>query len=119
MELVGLSVGTLFGGTFFQLIPETSKIIGMGLGPSSLILLGIVFAFLIENLIHLKRTTHLSGHNFHMHNHCHSVAVNFSRRYTEKSNSEVIQDQSVQHEIDITDGMIKIKDQDSNQPDNL
>eukprot|EP01083_Nonionella_stella_P032208 88171_1 len=66
LELIGLSVGTLIGSTFFKLIPETYHKLGFDLTVSVVMLAGVFFSFITEILMSLKRTPHTAGHH-HVH----------------------------------------------------
>lgn len=60
--LVSLSAGTLFGGAFLHLLPETVEEQGFSLRVSFLLLLGVVVFFVLEKFIHWH---HCHGHNKH------------------------------------------------------
>lgn len=53
--LVSLSAGTLLGGAFLHLLPESVEGSGFSLSVSSLVLIGIIVFFIIEKFIHLNR----------------------------------------------------------------
>lgn len=55
MVLVSLSAGTLLGGAFIHLLPESVEDHGFDLSVSLLVLLGVVVFFLLEKIIHLHR----------------------------------------------------------------
>lgn len=68
--LVSFSVGAMFASAFFDLIPEGVERIGFDLKMSSFILIGILFSFLLETIIHWRHC-----HNpQHFDQHVHSFA---------------------------------------------
>lgn len=52
LVLVGLATGGLLGGAFLHLIPESFESFSNILAPSSLILTGFVFFFILERFLH-------------------------------------------------------------------
>lgn len=61
--LVSFSAGTLFGGAFLHLLPETAEAFGFSSGTGLAVLLGLVLAFVIEKYIswhhhHLSHEEH-------------------------------------------------------------
>jgi len=63
---VSLSVGSLLGGAFLHLIPESFGEGGFSLKVSFLILLGIIIFFIIENFIHWRHC-HIPTSKNHPH----------------------------------------------------
>jgi zinc and cadmium transporter len=70
LYLVSFSAGALFGDAFIHLLPEVTKEHGFGLQTSSSILLGIVFFFVVEKVIHWRHCHHTTDHN-----HVHPFAI--------------------------------------------
>ncbi|MEK6833602.1 MAG: ZIP family metal transporter [Nanoarchaeota archaeon] len=66
MFLVSLSVGSLLGGAFLHLIPESFGNGGFSLKVSFLILTGILIFFIIENFIHWRHC-HIPTSKDHPH----------------------------------------------------
>ncbi|MBI2664996.1 ZIP family metal transporter [Candidatus Woesearchaeota archaeon] len=61
--LVSLSAGTLFGGAFLHLLPETVDENGFTLTTSIFLLLGILVFFVLEKLIHWRHCHFHPEHN--------------------------------------------------------
>jgi len=64
--LVSFSAGALFGGAFFHLLPEIIEKNGFTVQVSIFILLGIVFSFFIEKIVHWRHC-HLPINKNHIH----------------------------------------------------
>lgn len=64
LHLVGLSVGTLLGATFFLLIPETDERIGKGLAGSGSMLAGVMAAMILEIALSSRKKHRHSQGNF-------------------------------------------------------
>lgn len=61
-SLVSFSAGTLFGGAFLHLLPETAEEFGFSTGTGLAVLLGLVLAFVIEKYV-----------SWHHHHHSHET----------------------------------------------
>ena len=61
--LVSLSAGTLFGGAFLHLLPETIEESGFGLSVSLTILSGILVFFILEKFVHMHHHHTLPSKN--------------------------------------------------------
>ncbi len=66
--LVSLSAGTLFGGAFLHLLPETIQDQGYTLLVSGMIIAGIITFFILEKIVHWHHChTHFFGPKKHTH----------------------------------------------------
>ncbi len=76
LTLVSLSAGSLFGGAFLHLLPEAVHEHGFGLQTSLLVLGGVVFFFIIEKLIHMRRCKHVTKEEYPLvHDHPHHIGL--------------------------------------------
>jgi zinc and cadmium transporter len=66
--LVSMSVGTLIGGAFLHLLPETVEHTGFGISVSLLVLAGFLIFYLLESVIHMHHE-HMPKKNKHHHHH--------------------------------------------------
>ncbi|MBD3164273.1 ZIP family metal transporter [Candidatus Woesearchaeota archaeon] len=64
--LVSFAAGSLFGGAFIHLLPESAEEMGFGIEVSLYALLGIVIFFLLENVIHWRHC-HIPTSEEHPH----------------------------------------------------
>ena len=63
---VGFSAGALMGDVFFHLLPEAAED-GFGLQIGAYVLVGVVFSFIVEKLIHWH--------------HCHNIECDVSKKH--------------------------------------
>jgi zinc and cadmium transporter len=66
LYLVSFSAGGLFGGAFIHLLPEAVKENGFSVNISLFVILGIVFSFFVEKIIHWRHC-HLPVNKHHIH----------------------------------------------------
>lgn len=59
--LVSFAVGALFGNAFFMLIPEAQELLVNNLHIGLMIVVGILFMFILEKLIHWHHNQHIEG----------------------------------------------------------
>ncbi|RLJ09152.1 MAG: ZIP family metal transporter [Candidatus Aenigmatarchaeota archaeon] len=64
--MVGFAAGSLLGGAFIHLLPETVEQIGFGVEVSSPLLMGIVFFFILEKFIQWRHC-HIPTSKSHPH----------------------------------------------------
>lgn len=70
MFLVSFSTGTMFASAFFHLMPEAVAKIGFGFKMSAYLMVGVLFSFVMEKIIHWRHC-----HNpQHFEEHIHSFA---------------------------------------------
>ena len=75
--LVSLSAGTLFGGAFLHLLPETVSELGFTLPVSLLVLGGIISFFILESMIHQHKCEIPHQHKYPLVHepHKHSIGI--------------------------------------------
>ena len=76
--LVSLSAGTLFGGAFLHLLPETIEESGFGLSVSLTILSGILVFFILEKFVHLHHHHTIPGKNIKKRGTSHIGLMNLA-----------------------------------------
>ncbi|MFA4831539.1 MAG: ZIP family metal transporter [Patescibacteria group bacterium] len=67
LYLVSFSAGALFGDVFIHLLPEIARERGLGRMASFYILLGIIFLFIVEKIIHWRHCHHGDCEEGHLH----------------------------------------------------
>jgi len=73
LTLVSLSAGTLLGGAFLHLLPQSVKESGFTVSVSLLVLAGVLVFFLVEKIIHL--------HHCHVPDQHENLLVSESHKY--------------------------------------
>tara|TARA_Y100000310_G_C20630848_1_gene788590 strand:- start:981 stop:1736 length:756 start_codon:yes stop_codon:yes gene_type:complete len=68
--MVSFSAGALFGDVFIHLLPEIAEEVGFGLNISIYVLVGIIFSFIVEKIIHWRHC-----HHPHDEEHNHTLAT--------------------------------------------
>lgn len=72
LYLVSFSIGTLLGGAFIHLIPESIEVIGES--TSVYILLGLLMFFLLEKIIHWRHCHHIADQD-HPHSFSYMILI--------------------------------------------